>query len=56
MLASNGTSYFRAFMMLKLLPYLAKCPTTTHTLNCMLTLLIFGNEFSFVAITRKRGS
>lgn len=49
-----GAAYSRTFMMLKLLPYLAKHPTT-HKLDSsyVVALLVFGDEFSMVAITRK---
>jgi len=49
-----GAAYSRTFMMLKLLPYLAKHPTI-HTLDSsyVVALLVFGDEFFMVAITRK---
>ncbi len=51
-----GASYSRTFMMIKLLPNPAKHPTT-HTLDSSygVALLVFGDEFSMVAITRKGG-
>jgi len=53
----DETSYFKAFMMLELLLYPTKHPTTTHTLDLKykLILLIFEDEFSMVAITRIGG-
>jgi hypothetical protein len=53
---SNMASCSRAFMMLELLPHLAKRSNNTCIrLDYVLTLLIFGNEFSMVSITRKGG-
>ncbi len=55
-LMSNMASCSRAFMMLELLPHLAKRSNNTCIrLDYVLTLLIFGNEFSMVSITRKGG-
>jgi hypothetical protein len=52
----DGTSYYRMFMMLKLLPYPAKHPTT-HTLDSSygISLLVLGDEFSMVSYNKERG-
>jgi hypothetical protein len=57
MLKLVKTSYSKAFMMLELVLYPTKHPTTTHKLdlNYKLILLIFEDEFSMVAIERKGG-
>jgi hypothetical protein len=57
MLKLDETPYSKAFMMLELLLYPTKHPTTTHKLdlNYKLILLIFEDEFSMVAIARKGG-
>jgi hypothetical protein len=55
MLKLDETSYSKAFMMLELLMYPTKHPTTTHKLDLNYIMLIFEDEFSMVAIARKGG-